>query len=188
MWWAELLNSIVALLESGAGGAGGSYESIATATGDGSSATITFSSIPSTYTSLQLRANILTDTAGKTLLWRLNGDTGTNYTAHSLYGSGAAAGANNSTIVTSSDFFNQVTGTGTTQPTAVILDLHDYASTTKYKTVRSIAGVDKNGSGEIDLNSGLWLSTAAVTSLTIRMSSGYFTTSSTFSLYGIKGA
>lgn len=188
MWWVQLLNSIVGLLNGGAGGGAGSYESIATIAGDGSSATITFSSIPSTYTSLQLRANILTDTAGKTLLWRLNADTGTNYTAHSLYGSGAAAGANNSTIVTSSDFFNQVTGTGTTQPTAVILDLHDYASTTKYKTVRSIAGVDKNGSGEIDLNSGLWLSTAAVTSLTIRMSSGYFTTSSIFSLYGIKGA
>lgn len=164
-----------------------SFESIATATGDGSSASITFSSIPSTYKHLQLRMNILTGTAGGTVLWRVNGDTGANYAAHALYGSGSAAGANYSTGVTSADFFNNVTGTGTTQPTAVILDFHDYASTTKNKVSRSIAGVDKNGSGEIDLYSGLWLSTAAINSITIRMSSGSFSTTSTFALYGIKG-
>lgn len=164
-----------------------SYESIATATGDGSSASITFSSIPSTYKHLQLRMSILTGTAGGTLLWRANGDTGANYAAHVVYGSGSAAAANYSTGVTSADFFNNVTGTGTTQPTAVIFDLLDYANTNKNKTVRILAGVDKNGSGEIDFYSGLWLSTAAVNSLTIRMSSGYFTTTSSFALYGVKG-
>ena len=189
MWWVELLNSFVSVLDSGrAVGGAASFESIATLNGDGSTASIPFSSIPSTYSSLQLRANFLTNVAGKTVLWRANGDTGANYVDHTLSGSGTAAGANYSTGGTSAQFFGAIGGTSATYANTVIFDLHDYASTTKNKTSRIIAGVDANGSGEIALYSGLWLSTAAVNSLTIRMSSGFFTSSSTFALYGIKGA
>ena len=67
----------------------------------------------------------------------------------------------------------------------LILDVHDYASTSKNKTIRSLNGNDQNGAGDIYLTSGLWLSTAAVTSLTLFTSANYLNT--TFSLYGIKG-
>jgi hypothetical protein len=69
-----------------------------------------------------------------------------------------------------------------------ILDIHDYTSTTKNKTFRSITGRDNNGSGQITLYSGLWLSTSAITSISLNTSGSNFTTASTFALYGIKGA
>jgi hypothetical protein len=83
-------------------------------------------------------------------------------------------------------FAPTVSGTNTTYANAGIIDIHDYASTTKNKTTRMFGGIDKNGSGEVSLFSGLWRNTSAITSINIYMSSGNWTTDSTFSLYGIK--
>ena len=74
----------------------GSFESIATATGTGSSSTITFSSIPSTYTHLQIRGigkSVLSTPASSDYAkMYFNGDTSTaNYYAHQLYGDGSTA-------------------------------------------------------------------------------------------------
>lgn len=188
MWWVELLNSIVALLESGASGGGGAYESIATATGTGSSGTITFSSIPSTYKHLQIRMNWTASVSGNGLLLEINGNSGANYDNHWLRGNGSAASASYS-INTPYNFLPTViNGSDTTYSTGSIVDIHDYSSETKNKTIRSFGGVDKNGSGEVTLLSGLFRSTSAITSLQIYMSSGTFSSGSVFSLYGIKGA
>lgn len=192
-----MLNSIVALLESGAVGGGGAYESIATATGTGSSGTITFSSIPSTYTSLQIR---LIDKATRTGSFgsndgylRFNGDTGSNYAYHYLIGDGssasAAGGASQSTMRIAR--IDQSSYSGLSNMMAVaIIDIHDYASTTKNKTVRYVSGNDTNGvgDGQINLGSGLWASTSAVNQVEIYLSGTNFTTSTVISLYGIKGA
>ena len=74
--------------------------------------------------------------------------------------------------------------------TPSIVDIVDYGSASKYKTVRSFDGADMNGSGtEINLTSGLWLSTSAITSITLTTTGGYaFRAGTTFALYGIKGA
>jgi hypothetical protein len=163
-----------------------SYESIATATGTGSSGTITFSSIPSTYTSLQIRYRAIGTTNGNSILGRFNSDTGSNYARHWLWGEGsvAAEGEANATQMR----FGTNGGIDTTQPTVGIIDIHDYASTTKNKTVRSFEGLDENSVGWVNLNSHLYRSTSAITSLTIYLSGGNYTTSTVFSLYGIKGA
>ena len=163
------------------------YESIATATGTGSSDTITFSSIPSTYTSLQIRFNVLTATTGSNIVVRFNSDTGANYSRHQLYGDGTTVTASGTASTTS--FFAFGLTTSTTNPTVAIIDLHDYSSTANYKTARVLCGLDANGSGSIWLNSGSWRNTAAVTSVSItQTSSNAFGTGSTFALYGIKGA
>lgn len=173
-----------------------SYESIATATGTGSSGTITFSSIPSTYQHLQIRY-IAKDTRTGTndnLRIRLNNDTSTNYARHTLRGTGATVDATASTSATWIDCNNAIadTPTGTTNMMGVgILDLHDYASTTKNKTLRIINGFDYNYTnstdGIISLYSGLWMSTSAVNRIDLISSGTAFNTSSVFSLYGIKG-
>jgi hypothetical protein len=67
-----------------------------------------------------------------------------------------------------------------------ILDILDYANTNKYKTTRSLSGVDANGSGFAQFMSGLWMNTAAVTSITILPNSDSFIQYSQFALYGIK--
>jgi len=196
MWWVELLNSFAAILDSGgAGGAGGAFESIATATGTGSSGEITFSSIPSTYKHLQIRGIARSSQASHITLMRmrLNGDTGANYAQHTLYGDGSVAGVDTNTSDTEIQWVAPIPGTSATSNIvgAFIIDLHDYASTTKNKTVRAFSGDDGNLANtdyRVFLKSGLWMSTSAINSVTLRLSGVNFTTQTSISLYGIKGA
>lgn len=173
----------------GAGGAaGGSFESIATYTG--SASTTTFSSIASTYKHLQLRINYLEPNGGQSLTMRFNGDTATNYVYHALEGTGSTVAAYGATSQNAMTIFsNNLNGTVLTYPNVMIIDIADYASTTKNKTVRVFAGADKNAAGGgVQLLSNLWLSTAAINSITVRdPSSLSWSSTTTMSLYGIKG-
>jgi hypothetical protein len=165
------------------------FDSIATASLSGAT-TVTFSSIPSTYKSLQLRF-IIRDGAGYGSSIRFNSDTGNNYARHAL---GAYLSGGSMTVFASGTATTNQIGVGnwngqTTNTFSVgIIDIHDYASTTKNKTVRAFSGVDSNGAaeGSIDLLSGLWINTGAVSSITF-FSQGptNFTTGSSVSLYGI---
>ena len=168
-----------------------SYESIATATGTGSNSSITFSSIPATYKSLQIRAISRTNQAAEIddFAIQFNSDTGSNYVRHLLFGNGSVAEANQQTAQSR---IVMGRGTGSLAAASVfgvsITDIHDYASATKNKTTCTINGYDLNGTGLIYLQSGLWLSTSAITSITLfSTSTSNFQTGSTFALYGIKG-
>lgn len=172
----------------------GAYESIASASGTGSSGTITFSSIPSTYTSLQIRMigrSSLASTGTVSGRVQLNGDTSSaSYTSHMLFGDGTTAQV---------DAAASGTYTGMLLPTirdanaanimgVNIIDIHNYTSTTQNKTIRAFSGVDINGTGAVYLQSGLWLSTAAVTSVSVALTTSNWTSATRVSLYGIKGA
>jgi len=157
-----------------------SFESIATATGTGSSGTITFSSIPSTFKHLQIRMSANTGFAQPVII-RFNSDTGNNYTNHAVYGDGATAG----TIGTASTASTTVANLHPTYYGVAVVDLLDVFSTSKNKTIRSFLGYDANGSGAVYIRSGVWQNTAAVTSISL-IANDNFTTASTFALYGIK--
>jgi hypothetical protein len=167
------------------------YESIATVTvGAGGQSSVTFSSIPSTFTHLQIRAMIKRSggTGGDNTNLTLNGDTGSNYAWHQLYGDGVSPGVGAGTTQTSiraihSDATANVFGVG-------IIDILDYSNTNKYKTTRTLAGYDDNIAtiGYVLFRSGLWQNTAAITSVTLTPNSGTFAQYSSFALYGIKGA
>jgi hypothetical protein len=180
----------------GAGGAaGGSYESIATATGTGSSGVITFSSIPSTYKHLQIRgiARSTISSTGVPIATRLtiNGNTtSADYITHELNGTGSTANANSTTGVAGVYLNSSVARDGVTAGLqgVSIIDLHDYTSTTKNKTIRAFTGYDSNdANGRVNLQSGLFINTGAVTSITLTAEANNWTTTSVFSLYGIKG-
>jgi hypothetical protein len=160
------------------------YESIATITGTGSSGTISFTSIPSTYKHLQLRVyGGVATTAGSSSNIRFNGDnTDANYACHFLYGNGSSATANGATATPYGMYVNGISSA----PSATIIDILDYTNTNKNKTSRSLNGYDANGSGVVDLLSNLWLSTAAINRVDIVASQNWGTYSS-FALYGIKG-
>lgn len=165
------------------------FESIATATGSGVS-TVTFSSIPSTYQHLQLRIFSMNPDAGG-LRIRLNSDATSNYTFHELRGDGTSATASGAATGSYSGFAVAWTSTSTTHGIGVILDLHDYKSTTKNKTARLFCGHDQNAgstNGFVSLNSGVWLNTSAVTSITILNTAGNYGSGTSIALYGIKGA
>lgn len=189
MWWVELLNSFVSVLDSGgAGGGAGAYESIATATPSGTS-TVSFTSIPSTYKHLQIRISAITSASGGSFRGTFNGDTtSANYIGHYLDGLGSSVVAGSNSGVGWMSFGLTYAGMVTTYPNVSIVDIHDYASTSKNKTVRSFAGSDENGAGSVDLVSGLWISTSAINRVDVVTGSGTFQTGSRVSLYGIKGA
>jgi hypothetical protein len=165
-----------------------SYESIATVTvGSGGAGSITFSSIPSTFTHLELRSLVLQSTSGANMNLQFNGDTtGANYTIHSLYGDGSSVAA--FAITSRGSLQISYWGGTTSYGTPSICSILDYANTNKYKTTRTLYGNDNNGSGFIAQPSGLWLSTSAITSMTITPSSGTINQYSHFALYGIKSA
>lgn len=182
-----MLNFLAAIGSAPAGG-GGSFESIATATPT-SGTTVTFSSIPSTYQHLQIRyLQITASPNGAQMRIQMNGDTGTNYSRHKLQGNGTTATATGN--ASQNYIFCGSDGVGSDSTNAVvgIIDLHDYASTSKNKTVRVFTGIDKNGTGDVALYSGCWLSTTAINSLTITSDGANFASGSRVALYGIKGA
>jgi len=169
-----------------------SYESIAPVS------SISFTSIPSTYTHLQIRgfsrSNYPGTSGGIENYIRVgNGsvDTGNNYTIHYLAGNGSTAysggvGSQNKAAVGYSPRTSDLANTFGTY----VSDILDYTNTNKYKTIRSLAGHDMNSStaSDIELWSGLWMSTSAINTISIFTLSGYsFTQYSSFALYGIKG-
>lgn len=169
----------------------GSYDAIGVVTvGAGGQSSISFTSIPATYKHLQIRC-ISRESLGSSLggmYIQLNSDTGSNYAWHRMWGDGASvfAGASTSTTAQLGGIIATTSGTASVFSTAVI-DILDYANTNKNKTLRSLTGLDYNSSGYVGLHSGLWINTAAVTSIVINPdSSQNWQQHSQFALYGIK--
>lgn len=171
----------------------GDFQSIATTSvGSGGQATVTFSSIPSTYKHLQIRAIGRTDRASQTVdSFRIQFNsitTTTQYRSHFLLGNGSTTASadegNTAGIVayrtTASSSTSGMFG-------ASIVDILDYADTNKHKTSRCLGGTDQNGSGEVYLGSGVWMNTAAISRIDIVPNSGTnFVQYTQFALYGIK--
>jgi hypothetical protein len=175
------------------------FESIQTVTvGAGGQASITFSSIPNTYKHLQIRGTARDNRASTwidTMYMYFNADsTGSNYYYHVLGGNSSSAFASASAGQTGYGAPIGLTGASnvTTSFGPNVIDILDYANTNKNKTVRSLVGVEDNANGSIRLTSGLWLSTAAITSITLVNdgagvpANSFFQQHSTFTLYGIK--
>jgi hypothetical protein len=166
-----------------------SYESIATASGNGSSATLSFTSIPSGFKHLQIRG-IGRDTSGSSgnnpATITFNSDTGANYDSHLLYGLGSSAGGAASTSRNNLYWIGEFVGTADLFG-AIVIDILDYTDTNKNKTVRSFGAFDSNGGGRIDYTSGLWRNTSAITRIDITVGASNWANNTQFALYGIKG-
>lgn len=171
----------------------GAYELIERITiGIGGQSTITFSSIPSTYKHLQIRAIMRSDrsSTGDDIKINFNSDTGNNYSAHIMGGEGATTYAN---AQTSLPFM--ITYYGVAAASAIsnsfdgmIIDILDYSNTNKKKTMRLLHGWDNNGGGNIEVVSGAWYNTSAVSTITLAPRYGtIWVQNSHFALYGIKG-
>ena len=167
----------------------GDFESIATYSSINGLNTVTFSNIPQTFKHLQIRTSTVATTDGY-IESRFNTDSGSNYAWHILTGQGSAASASAQTSQTKlriTAFNNQM---DTTNPYVSITDILDYTNTNKHTTIRTLSGKDSNGAGDINLISGVWLNSAAVTSIELFLSpvvGKTYLTGSHIALYGIKG-
>lgn len=143
---------------------------------------ITFSSISGSYTDLVLVMDLGAGTAGVDIYCQVNGDTATNYSHTRLTGNGSAASSSRGSSLAYMRFSDggspQTTANSVTQ-----VSFMNYSNTTTYKTALNRAS---NGNRGTDGVVNLWRSTAAITSITVYLSSGNITAGSTFSLYGIK--
>jgi len=175
---------------------GGDYESIATVTvGSGGAAEIAFTSIGTDWTHLQLRFIARSAVAGNTCAFfmRFNNDSGTNYYPyHEIFGDGSTAAAYANGSSGTRIQFDQYPAANRASGIfgAGVVDILDYQSTNKNKTVRHLSGYDSNGAGAMVFGSGLWYaSPAAITTIKLtENSAGNFAQYSHFALYGIKSA
>jgi hypothetical protein len=170
----------------------GNYDALATVTVPaGGLSNITFAGIPQTgYSHLQVRCLSRNNSAAvaSSMSVGFNGDTTSSYTTHLLIGNGSTASVDASTAITKN--YSQVT-TGNNSTASVfsaqIIDILDYANTSKNKTLRALSGLDNNGSGTIRLGSSLWINTSAINSIQIYNYGGSdFIQHSQFALYGVK--
>jgi len=157
------------------------YEAIATQTLGSATASITFSSIPSTYTDLVIVVNGIMSASENSLGMRVNGDTGSNYSSTAVYGDGVSAASLRQTSDTKMYLGRATSANNSTS----LIYVQNYSNTTTNKTVLSRG----NSTAIVMATVSLWRSTAAITSITVSdYSSANFNTGSTFSLYGIKAA
>jgi hypothetical protein len=172
----------------------GAYDALATVTvPSGGAASVTFAGIPTGYKHLQMRY-LAQSAASSTdqMIIRFNSDSSaSNYTTHQLQGNGSAASAYGfGTGGFPGAYLDKGingSGLGASIFSVGVVDLLDYANTSKFKTMRALDGYDANGSGFITLQSALWLNTTAINSLTMVNSGGTnFSQNSQFALYGIK--
>jgi hypothetical protein len=172
----------------------GGYDSLATViVPSGGLSSVVFAGIPTGYKHLQIRFISRSDYAGYAdgIKFQFNGDTGSNYSDHSLYGNGSSAGSSADVSAAYIRTYQIAAANSVTNAFGGgFIDILDYANVSKYKTSSMLTAFDNNyagGGGEINLTSGLWMSTSAITSIKFMVTNGTnFAEYSSFALYGVK--
>ena len=149
----------------------------------GSAGTITFSSIPATYTDLRIVLVSKSVSNGANVQFRFNGDTGNNYSFTYLRGDGTSASSYRESNIPYGYFSDQ---SSSTYPNMGTLDIFSYTGST-FKTALATYSDDRNGSGYVFSAVNLWRSTSAITSVSLSPSnfSNNFQSGTTATLYGI---
>jgi hypothetical protein len=157
------------------------YDPIATQTLGSSSGSITFSSIPSTYTDLVIVFSGTTPALVAVDI-QFNGDSSAIYSRAIISGNGSSASSDREVNQNQSSI-----GLSSTTQSDTIWQVFNYSNTTTFKTTLARANVSAS---LVRACVGLYRSTSAITSVTLSVtnSATTFNTGSTFSLYGIKSA
>jgi hypothetical protein len=183
------------------------FESIATSsiTTSGVTTTITFSSIPQTFTHLQLRSHARVENGGSLgQVWlQFNGDTASNYyyftrtmdNTNSPTGPWDSADAVNLNEANHTKaILENASGSGASANyfSCGVTDIQFYTDTNRLKSLRTrvgtVASVASTGQVSAGFNTNLWNSTAAVSSITLTFGAGNSVAAgSHFALYGIRG-
>jgi hypothetical protein len=164
----------------------GAYDALSTASPT-SGSSVVFAGIPASYKHLQIRISAVLAGAGQSIYTRFNGvSASSNYYNHWLAGNGSTASAGTGPTSALYAAVGGVSGSVTTYPNVAIVDILDYANTSKNKVQRSLTGADNNSTGgSVELESGLWLSTNAINAIEVYTGSTY-ASGTTMTLYGIR--
>lgn len=166
------------------------YEPIATTTLSSPAASISFSSIPQTYTDLVVIANLRSSdsrSGGQSVVFRMNGDSGNNYSKTGVYGSGSSVASFRQSNVSCIELSCTMNGTTAGVYAQNITNVMGYSSTNTFKSV--LSRINTETAGYVSAEIGLYRSTSAITSMSFTEPSGLnWVTGCSVTIYGIKAA
>jgi len=169
------------------------YTLISSQTLSASAATVTFSSIPATYTDLAVKISARTDVTNPDFMWRINGNTSSIYSDTQLEGDGTSPASYQDAAIDKFRMQHIGEGSAATSNTFGNYELYfpNYAGATN--KVVSFYGVDENNSASsantiIVAGASLALTTSAISQISFFLNSGNFVSGSSFYLYGIKNS
>ena len=165
------------------------YEKIATTTLSSATASVTFSSIPSTYTDLVLvayAANTGSD-AANTGYMQYNSDSGNNYSDTIVYTNGATPTSFRTTTTNAIGLWTIMGSTDSSRYSSIVVNFQNYSNSTTYKTTLNRIGTATTSGGWTNMSVGMWRNTNAITSILVGGGTNW-RSGSTFTLYGIKAA
>ena len=160
--------------------AGNTYEAIATQTLGSAAATVTFSSIPSTYTDLVIVVAGTLTTGADNVCLQFNGDTGSNYSVTTLLGDGSSASSfrTSNTSNCGRDAMSNIQSN-------VVYNINNYSNATTYKTVLGKSSATNYG---VRASASTWRNTAAINHMVLFPTAYTFNTGTVLSIYGTKAA
>jgi len=187
------------LAQAGAGGVApfvpisNAYVHLSTIAAD-QTASVTFSDLNSTYGStykhLELRLNTTNRNGVKTVNFRFNGDTSTNYNHHKIYYSAVNVGVLSSATTSATEIpvATAYSASDDRENSCIVRILYAFDAN-KFKTInaQAIEANSDTSAKEISFTSGAWRNTNAITSITIFNSDSTWFRTSRISLYGIRG-
>lgn len=169
------------------------YTLISSNTLASSAASVTFSSIPSTYTDLMLRVSARNNDTGRADVYlRFNGSSSTVYSATNLRGDGASASSSYYSAAAQFSFLQASSSTNTASTFGSLeFYIPNYAGSTN-KPLSAFGTQESNSTSTavwIVGNAMLFSNTAAISSITVLNAGAItFNTDSSFYLYGIKNS
>lgn len=159
-------------------------QAIANITLGAESSSVTFSNIPQTYRDLRLVVSVKHTNASRYTTFRINSDSGSNYSAVQMFGNGSTAQSanysNGGQFVLANNYFES-----SSEFTVGTLDFLDYSATDKHKTLLWRSGL---AGTVVNASSGRWASASAITTIFLDSTAGgsnTFVAGSTFTLYGV---
>jgi len=163
------------------------YNLIEAKTLGSNTASVTFSSIPQTYTDLLLKTSLRFTGSSADSVKMLFNNSSSNYSFRYLEGSG-------SSVSSGSNWFQGIwiDTVGSSANTSIFSNSETYIPNyagSNYKSVSIDLATENNATtAYMDLVAGLWSDSAAITSLVISPLQYSFLAGSTFYLYGIKNS
>ena len=160
-----------------------------------STASVTFSSIPGTYTDLILRISVRDTGSPATngiLQLTFNGSSATNYSYTGIYSTGSTTkssqGGGTMAYIYISPGWTTTNANSANAFSSMDIYIPSYANSSNKSTYWAIATPDSGGTTSLTASAaGLWRGTSAITSLTLT-STNLNVANSSFSLYGISNA
>jgi hypothetical protein len=161
------------------------HDLISSHTTSGSTSTVTFSSIPQTYTDLRIIASVRATHAE--MFFRLNNNSSANYSRIYMYGTTASIDSGRQNDTTGCAISIGDTDNNALENAGIEIYIFDYTSSTKLKTFSSSNGVDNDANTGIRVTqSNLFRSQTAVSQVEFVNTTSNFATGCVFNLYGIK--